>query len=312
MQDTERIISLIAKSSGKEVEEIERLIEAKRAKLSGLISKEGAAQIVASELGINLDKEKVKVEELSNGLKRINIVGKIINLFPIREFEKNGRKGKVANFLLADDTGSVRVVLWDTNHIKLLENREIKEGDVVEISNAGLRNGELHLGGFSDIKKSQEIIENVKSEQLTPEKTIEEFNEGTNAKTRAIIVQVFEPKFFDVCPECGKRIIIEGEKNKCETHGIIVPEKRVLLSIVIDDGTSNIRALLFQEQIEKLGLNKEDLEPENFIEKRQSLLGKEAYFIGRVRRNKMFNNLEFLISDIQEVNIEKLIETLEK
>jgi len=84
------------------------------------------------------------------------------------------------------------------------------------------------------------------------------------------------------------------------------------LSIVIDDGTSNIRALLFQEQIEKLGLNKEDLEPENFIEKRQSLLGKEAYFIGRVRRNKMFNNLEFLISDIQEVNIEKLIETLEK
>jgi len=168
MQDTERIISLIAKSSGKEVEEIERLIEAKRAKLSGLISKEGAAQIVASELGINLDKEKVKVEELSNGLKRINIVGKIINLFPIREFEKNGRKGKVANFLLADDTGSVRVVLWDTNHIKLLENREIKEGDVVEISNAGLRNGELHLGGFSDIKKSQEIIENVKSEQLTP------------------------------------------------------------------------------------------------------------------------------------------------
>ena len=29
-------------------------------KLSGLISKEGAAQIVAAELGINLDKQKVK------------------------------------------------------------------------------------------------------------------------------------------------------------------------------------------------------------------------------------------------------------
>ena len=49
-----------AKHSGLNVEEVNRKIEAKRAKLSGLISQEGAAQIVAAELGINFENEKLK------------------------------------------------------------------------------------------------------------------------------------------------------------------------------------------------------------------------------------------------------------
>ena len=44
----ERILEKIAKSAGVDREEIERKVEAKRAKLSGLISREGAAQIVAA------------------------------------------------------------------------------------------------------------------------------------------------------------------------------------------------------------------------------------------------------------------------
>ena len=49
----ERILEKIAKAAGLERAEIETRIEAKRQKLSGLISKEGAAQVVASELGIS-------------------------------------------------------------------------------------------------------------------------------------------------------------------------------------------------------------------------------------------------------------------
>ena len=52
-QDYEDLVDLICEKSGLSREEIERRIEAKRAKLSGLISKEGAAQIIASELGID-------------------------------------------------------------------------------------------------------------------------------------------------------------------------------------------------------------------------------------------------------------------
>ena len=144
IQDYSYIAERISKASGKSIDEINRLVEAKRAQLSGLISREGAAQLVASELGINFDKEKVKVKEIMPGMKKVNVVGKIIQMFPVREYKKETRQGKIGSFIIADDTGNIRVVLWDTNHISLIEKGEIKEGDAVEINNAALRNTELH------------------------------------------------------------------------------------------------------------------------------------------------------------------------
>ena len=57
----ENLLRKIANSSGLEKEEIERRVEAKRAKLSGLISKDGAAQVIAAELGISFDNEQLKI-----------------------------------------------------------------------------------------------------------------------------------------------------------------------------------------------------------------------------------------------------------
>jgi len=139
MKNYDLLIDRIAKSAGLERDEVIRKVEAKKAKLSGLISREGAAQIIAAELGISFEDQDLKVSELMAGLRKVNIVGKVMRVFPIREFEKNDRKGKVANFVLADETGSTRVVLWDVNHIALIEDGVIKEGDVVEIKNGSTR-----------------------------------------------------------------------------------------------------------------------------------------------------------------------------
>ena len=45
--------------------------------------------------------------------------------------------------------------------------------------------------------------------------------------------------------------------------------------------------------------------------KKQELLGKELFFIGNVRQNKMFNNLELIIDKVEEVDVEGLIKELE-
>ena len=311
IQNYSRLVERIASSSGKDVEEIERLVEAKRAKLSGLISREGAAQIIAAELGISFEKQKMKINELLDGMKTVNTIGKIITMFPVREYKKEKRGGKIGSFILADETGNVRTVLWDVNHIDLIEKGQIKEGDVVEITKGSMRNMELHLTGFSDIKLSPVEMKNVKTEMEFYESEIKDFKIGKSFKTRAIIVQVFEPRFFQVCPECGKKVVNGAEGYKCEKHGKVVPQRKVLISLILDDGSESIRSVLFSEQIEKLGLKMEDLEDENFVKTRENLLGKEAYFSGSVRQNKLFNNQEFFVSDIQEIEIEKLIEVLE-
>jgi len=291
MGNYEQLLERVSKSSGIEIEEIERKIEAKRAKLSGLISKEGAAQIVAAELGVVLDNEKLKISELIQGMKKANVVGKILKIFDIREFNKNGREGKVASFILADDSGNVRVALWDVHHIELIEKGKLKEGDVVEISNAGIRNGEIHLSSFSDLKKSSEIIKDVIEQKNYEEIKIKDCSVGQNVKVRANIVQLFEPKYFND-----------------KTSG----EKKAVMNIVLDDGSDTIRGVLFGEDIKKIGFENEEIfELEKFEGKKNEILGEERFFSGNLRMNQFFNRVELVINGVSDVNVNEAIKELE-
>ena len=289
----EKLVEKISKSSGLALEEIESKVEAKRTKLSGLISKEGAAQIVAAELGISFDNEMVKLSELADGMKRANVIGQITKIFPVREFNKNGREGKVVNFFIGDETSSARIVLWDSNHISLIENSELKEGDVVEISNGNVRNAEVHLSAFSDIKKSKEKIENVKTELVVQVGSLKNASAGSSLKVRAVIVQAFEPRYFDSKQN-------EGEKG-------------VLLNVVLDDGTETIRMVLFGENIKKLvDVSDEDLfSAEKLGEKVNEVLGEERFFSGNFRINSFTSNLEMTANGVEAVNLDELVKELE-
>ena len=312
MQNYDLLIERIVKSSGLEKEEIERRVEAKKAKLSGLISNEGAVQIIAAELGISFEDQDVKINELMPGMRKVNLVGKIINLFPVREFERNGRQGKVVNFDVADETGNLRVVLWDTNHIELIEKGDVKQDSVVEIKNGSMRDSELHLSGFSEFKKSEVVLENVKTEIMNQEKEIVNIDQGQRVKLRGVVVQMFNPRFFSVCIECGKKVLQEGEGWKCDEHGKVQCKERAVLSLVLDDGTETIRGVLFSDQINKL-IPEEDLrDADKLLKFRDDLLGSEVYASGFVKKNQMFGNLEVTVRDVEKVDVDKLIGELEK
>jgi replication factor A1 len=303
-----QLVEFISQSSGVSIEDIERKIEAKQAKLAGLISKEGAAQVIAAELNVNFDKQMIKIAQMVPGMRRINLIGKIIELAPIREYNKNGRSGKIGSFVLADDTSNVRTVLWDENHIDLIGKGSIKMDVIVEIGNASIRNGELHLGSFSEIKVSKKKIDNVVTEKPVFVKKVKDFNIGDNVASRAFIVNIFEPKFFEVCPECRRKAI----NGNCNDHGQIKPEKRSLLSLVIDDGSDNIRCTIFHDELEKIISMKELENLELFVVKRKELLGKEMIVKGQVRKNQMFDSNDFIINEIEDIKLDELIAELEK
>jgi replication factor A1 len=311
-ENYDRIIGRLAKSSGLEESELERRVEAKRAKLSGLISKEGAAQIIAAELGVSFDNEKMKINELLPGMKKAKVTGKVIRLFPVREFTRNGKESKVANFVIADETSNIKVVLWDTNHISLIERKEVVVDDVIEIANGSVREQEVHLGSFSDLKKSDEVFETVNTERKVDEKKISDFKIADNVKVRAFIVQMFEPRFFEVCPQCSKKVGSDGVGAVCDEHGSVTPERRSLINIVLDDGTENIRAVLFHEALKELGLDVETMgDKEKFEKEKDNWLGKEMSFSGAVRKNRLFENFEFVVDGVNEINLDSLIKELE-
>ena len=305
----EQIVKMISDNAGLPTDEISRRIEAKRAKLSGLISKEGAAQIVASELGISFDKQKMKISELLSGMRRINLVGKIVKMNRVIEYNKNGRSGKIGSFVLADESSNIRVVLWDINHIGLIERGEVKDGDVIEISNGDIRNNELHLSSFGDVKLSNVVLEEVQSKPIVQTKSIDKMQVNDNISSRAFIVQIFGPTFYSVCSECNKKV---NEMGECLTHGKIIPKKNAILTLIIDDGTENIRAVLFSEQIKKITNSLEIPSSEEFMVFRNDLIGKEIFIEGSVRKSKLSENLEIFVNETRDVDLDKLIEELEK
>lgn len=289
----EVLIEKISRASGLGKEEIEAQVDAKRNKLSGLVSKEGAAQIVAAELGISFENEKVKIAELTEGTKRANVLGKVTKILPTREFNKNGNAGKVASFFMGDESASIRVVLWDTNHISLLDEGKIAENNVVEIRNANVRNGELHLSGFSDIKLSTEKIEGVKAAGELVAGKIKDAKAGQNMKIRAVIVQVFEPRYFE---------------SKDESK-----EKRALMNVILDDGTETIRAVAFGDTINSLGLTNEEIfSLELFSKKKEEIIGEEKIFTGTFKVNSFFQNLEMNINKVSDVELPSLLEEFQK
>ncbi len=322
VENYKQIIERIAKESNLSIEDIERRIEAKRAKLSGLISLEGAAQVIAAELKVNIEKSWYKISELNIGMRKTNVIGKIIQIYPIRTYKKNERENEIGSFMIADDTGNIRVVLWDTNHIQKIKNAEIKENEVIEIKNADVRgtmNKELHLNSFSQINNSEEKIENV---VLTEKRTndlitkISELKQDAYANIRGTIVQIFQPSFFKVCPTCNMKVTFENEKAICPKHELVVPKEKAILNLVLDDGTDNIRAIVFTEAIADLYGTSGDVEilkDSSFNEsKKADTIGKEFIVNGKARHNVLFDRDEFVISRIREANPEDLIKELLK
>lgn len=323
------VIDKIVSATGMSKEEIEQKILDKQRELSNLISREGAAYIVAKELGLDLvkPKQKIEIRNLVPGIRNLTLEARILHVFEPREFERDG-KHKVASLILSDGSGRVRLSVWD-EQVELIKNLE--PGMALQISGAYTREDqrgvELRLsrsGNLKVIEKSDlPTVEEIKRKGAEPVRTaLVEVREGDNIETRATLVQLFEvEQLFEICPQCGSRLKkekiqikpgIEAYAWKCAKHGNVEPKLSLVVSGVLDDGTANLRAVFFRENALKLlGLTSEELlSKKGKIFEHVDLLGKEFIVCGRIRRNKIFGRLELIVSDICSVDIEKEIDSL--
>ena len=106
-------------------------------------------------------------------------------------------------------------------------------------------------------------------------------------------------------------MVQEGEVFSCTQHGKVIPQKRAVSSIVLDDGTNSIRAVLFHESLLKLGFSQME-DAGKFAEEKENFLGREMIFTGNVRNNTYFNTPEFIIEDVKEAELDSIISELEE
>src|SRR3989338_10605546 len=97
------LIKKISSESGLDEREIMNKIEDKRVELSDLISEEGAAYIVAKELGVVMVRqERLDIAHIIPGMQNVDIIGKIMKMSPVREFSTEKGSGRGANMTIAD------------------------------------------------------------------------------------------------------------------------------------------------------------------------------------------------------------------
>lgn len=294
-------------------DELETKIQEKMDSLGSLISEEGAAHIIANELGISLGagpSTETKLKDVHAGMKNVFVLVKVLKKYEVRSFGPDG-SGKVGSVFVGDETGFSRLTFWNDKTSYL---SQFNEGDVLEIQHAYSRENndrvEIHMGSSSHCIINPEGKEvTVKERSQTQEENPKKLNEITEQDTfvniTATIVQVYDPRFFESCPECNKRMQEQDGGFVCVTHGKQEPKFNYVMNLFLDDGTSNLRASLWKEQINiLLGKSEDEVltlrTNQDLLEQTKTdLLGKIISARARVRKNENYNNLELVLYQIE-------------
>jgi hypothetical protein len=331
----EEAVARIHQESGLSIQEIQSRIDAKLKQLAGLISRDGAAHILANELGVQLVKAPgpggahIKIKDVSLQSRNITVTGRIVQKYDAKSFSKNGREGRVASLLLGDETGVTRVVFWN-DQVDVFT--ELKQGDILVVKNPFVKQSyqadrlELQLNTQSSIVVNPEGVTVGDrpgfgaGQQARPpavQKYIKDLaGDDENVEVIATIVQVYDPRFFDSCPKCNKKLLAQ---NQCPEHGEVVPSANFSMSAFLDDGTGSIRTTFWKQQALRLTRKSEAEfivfrdEPAGFEDVKNDLLGEFVKIVGRVRRNDTFDRLEFTANlVIMDVDPAKELEGLQK
>jgi replication factor A1 len=300
------MVARIKEKTGLPDEDINARVEGKLRQLSGLISKEGAAYIIASELGVRLLEAGGKVKDIFAGMRNAQLVARVTQAFPQKQFRRaDGSEGKLLAFTLADDTGSIRAVAWGSQADTA---SRLKPGDAVKVIGAVVKEGmngarELHINEQSRlaINPPDENPPQVQVRPARQPKALKDLVDGDeNVEVTGTLLDLSEPRFFEVCPQCNSRLQPLDAGLACGEHGPVQPDYGCTLGLTLDDGTGRVRVVLFRNQAERLlGLPRQELakfreNPLAFSEYQTKLLGEQYKFVGRAKLNTFSNSVEFI------------------
>ncbi|MDI6883665.1 MAG: DUF2240 family protein [Hadesarchaea archaeon] len=281
-----------------------------------------AAHIQINPPGVDVGEPKpsrVRIGELEPNVDVMEVVGRVVEVSKPSEFTRSdGSKGRVASIIIGDQTGTTRVSLWHEQADKVAG---INAGDIVKLidsySTLGLfGQPELHLGkqGRLELNPAEEELPQVdvfrgRAPETERTNIAEIEKEGLRAQVRGTVVQVFHRRpLFDSCPNCGRSLGSVDTSMMCEECGkVVIPEHRVVLSFLLDDGTGNIRVVLFGKVAEGLlgmdaqqvfDLYKSTRDLAEFYDK-LNLVGRELIVTGTSRQDKYFDQLELRGFDVR-------------
>jgi replication factor A1 len=138
-------------------------IQDKVENMGGLCDESMAAMLVANELGFSdVGRDRVKIENITAESGQVNFVAKVISIFDAKDFTRNdGTIGRVGNLIVGDETGKIRLTLWD-NMADLIKAGKVMAGQTLQISGfakQGYSGVEVNVGNNGVLTESDEEID---------------------------------------------------------------------------------------------------------------------------------------------------------
>ncbi|MFH1240656.1 MAG: OB-fold nucleic acid binding domain-containing protein [Candidatus Diapherotrites archaeon] len=264
------IIEKIIEKTGKSMNEVEALINEKKEKFSGLLTDSGAAFMVAKELNVKVDAtsastEFTKISKLEDGIQNVDVLVKVLQVFSAREFEKSGKKGLLCNLVVADETGEIRLTLWN-KEAERIQNEQIQKGDVLMLKNC-------YVSSYNDRKQlslgySGEMI-------INPEEQKVDVSISENKLTK---LEELKPEMSDV--DSVARILRIYPATEFSHEG----RKGKVLNFQISDGSAIMRATAWNDIADQvMALSENDLIKIESAYTKQGMRGLELHLGWKAR-----------------------------
>ncbi|MFH0969926.1 MAG: hypothetical protein V1776_00480 [Candidatus Diapherotrites archaeon] len=312
--DIDETLHQIATETGIEKEVILEKMKEKISKFGGLLTEQGALVLLSKDLNVHLptlEKKGMKISlgELKAGMNNVDISATVKIADRIKTFTKNGKEGKYLTTRLTDETGEALYTFWNKD-AEEAEAKKIRKGSKITITNAriGIFNGQVQVSlGYNGtcIVEGQEGEEiEKKEEKQTPLSNVRE-NESFEGNVH--VVDVLPGKGYYVrCTACQAKLMERSTScPQCGKEGKV--ETKLLVSLLVDDGTATMRGVAFGETAAKIyGKEKEDVLSLLENEKERIILcndvrGKYMHILGRGKIGMDRTSTEIVIQEAEKI-----------
>jgi hypothetical protein len=237
----------------------------------------------------------------------VSFKGKVTSIDNLKTIEsKSGEKIPLLGFVVSDDSDGIRITLWRERAEEFSKKLSIGQGlllknVMIRYSTFSDRN-EISLINESTLEFKEFEIENLKMIDTLNSRAnfsgnynkIDSINTPTNIELKGFIARDLNNiNIYEACTKCFKKV------DNCTCNTSNETEFRMIVSLLIDDGSGSIRATfigdiaekLIMVKTEKLVQIKETPDFEKFMEKKSSeFLGKDIIIKGKAKFSDYSNS----------------------
>ncbi|MBY9007569.1 MAG: DUF2240 family protein [Candidatus Lokiarchaeota archaeon] len=295
------------------------------------LSSSFSTEITKEQKDLDIKEEIIKkintLQEMNNIVSFRGIISAIDNLRRINL--RSGEEVTLLSIVVSDDTDGIRITFWKENAEKYSKMLQMGQGIVLNnvllkysefskrkeitfIKNSELEFKDLNIKNLIELDTNRTGDRN--SSYTGNYTNIKDIDSSGIFEIKGVIVKELNNiTIYEACSKCGRKT------NNCTCEEIGESENRMILNLIIDDGTGTIRCVfvaknaetLINENTKTISEKINNTEYNSFLEEiSKRLVGNNLIIKGKAKYSDYSNAYEISVYNFKELNVNEELERL--